>query len=171
MKWAYAEREEDARALRKFVCTDAAPATLSEEGDVLQIEDEWEYEVQVELQEAAVPPPLGDYVLLGRLDGTDGDLAAASWWGEIKGPAYVRLFCIGVAARYRRTGLYLGDAVMEESLRRIAANARDAGCTRVAVEARVDHSNELSQGLMLRHGFTYIQNDAWYQQWWLRIDL
>lgn len=166
IEWDWATSASDASELGAFICTEPAPATLGENGDILELEAPWEFEAQAGLQNAACPSPVGERILIGR-DGLG--IAAACWWGETN-PRMVRLYCIGVALRLRRRGLHVGDQLMTEVLDRIDADALESGVDMLLVDALVDRSNGDSQALLTRHGFTYMNNDGWYQRWFLRID-
>lgn len=166
MIWSYATSPTDAEELAEFFCTEGTPVIDPDTGDILAIEDEWEYEVQTELQRAIIPPPGGQYVLIGRDDGPG--IAAACWWGETPSPRYVRLYAVARAARLRGQGV--GGATLEEFKDRLKRNAATTPGDVIMVQARVDRSNANSQALLDEHGFVYANNDGWYQQWWLRLE-
>ena len=165
MNWDYARTPRDAGDLAAFVCTEPIPILGTDADDVLGIENEYEYEVEIALQEAPIPPPTGDFILIGRDD--EPGIAAACWWSETAGPRYVRLYAIARALRTRGRGY--GDAILDEFKSRLRDNAADMLGEVIMVQARVDRSNAESQALLERHEFNYANNDGWYQRWWLRL--
>lgn len=165
MIWSYAE-PFDLAELEAFTCTDAAPSSLAPDGDVLELQRVWEFEVQVEIQSVALPLPAGEYLLLGR---KNGELVAVCWWGEVNGPRYVQLYCIAVCVDLRGSEDRVGDQILNEVKSRLLGNAQVIPGDCVMAQARIDHSNVESQSMMERHGGHYHRGDAFYQNWWLRI--
>lgn len=167
IQWSLLRTKEDAELLSEFECAEPAPATFGPEDSIEDLPNRYELEAQIGLQREVSYPLLGgDFVLLGR---DERGLAAALWWSEQGGPAYVHLQSMGVALRLRGQKLGVGDAMIDEFLFELADRAVGADERSVQVRARVDWDNSNCQELLRRKGFRYLQSDGFYQQWWLTV--